>query len=155
MLADNSLPNALNDADTSWDIIKYYDCQDIQDPWKSYNLAKPPGLNDLMNVSYTMGLWVHIPDAGSLGDGFIDIEGIMPGTTAIPLYTGWNLVGYPSITPVLASDTLPPVADIMSVYDATNPYMIRDITDMTTETLSCYNGYWIHVTADAMWIVDA
>jgi len=152
-LADNTLPNALIDADTSWDVVKWYNPLDVTDPWKTHRLDF--SANDLTSIDNTIGLWVHIPDAGSLGDGFIDIEGIMPETTAIQLYIGWNLVGYSPITPALASDALPQEVDMISVYDAAEPYMIRDVTDMTTVTLECYKGVWVHVTANTIWIVDA
>jgi hypothetical protein len=101
-----------------------------------------------------MGIWVHIPDAAALGDGVIDINGTEPGTTVIQLYTGWNLIGYPSQTPRVASDTLPSEADMISVFDAGEPYLVRDVTDLGSETLECYNGYWVHVTSDTVWTVE-
>ena len=110
-----------------------------------------------INTTYKKGFYelfqYHDPGAWIKNQSYQ--AGSIFKTTAIPLYTGWNLVGYPSITPVLASDTLPPMADMISVYDAANPYLIRDVTDMTSEILSCYNGYWVHVTADTMWVIDA
>ena len=154
ILADSSLPNALTDADTSWDTVRFYDSLDMLDHWKSYSTLRPVSLNDMHNVSCDMGIWLHIPDVDSLGDGFIEINGIMPEARNITLYAGWNLVGYPSLTPSLASDTLPGAVDMIAVYDAAEPGIIRDTTDLSSEMMNCYSGYWVHVTSDTIWFVE-
>lgn len=70
----------------------------------------------------------------------------------IHLYIGWNMVGYPSATPRLASITLPAAADIVSVYQTAPPY-IQDSFLLGSVTMSEGNAYWVRVTADCSWFV--
>jgi hypothetical protein len=150
---DSSMPAALTDqgGDTTWDYVMWLDPQS-SDPWKTYSTFKPPIFNDLTSVDQRMGMWLHIPDAGALGDGILELAGVAPTITSIDLYTGWNLVGYPSATPSLASATLPTEADLVSVYDIAQTYLIRDELPSAV-TMSAGNAYWVHVTADVTWDV--
>ncbi|MCK4267061.1 MAG: hypothetical protein KAX31_07245, partial [Thermoplasmata archaeon] len=74
-------------------------------------------------------------------------------TINITLYTGWNLVGYPSFQPELASVVLPPEVDKISVYDISQPYFIRDVSDLSLVVMLVGKGYWVHVTSDTVWTV--
>ncbi len=151
-----TVPNVLLDldGDTTWTIIQYYDPLD-SDPWKCYATFKPPPLNDLNDVNHTMGVWLYIPDAVALGDGFIKVTGTQPITTNINLWAGWNLVGYPSDTSLLASIALIGTgADIIAVFDPGQPYRIRDEIDLSLVTMMSGNAYWIHVPADTIWTLN-
>ncbi|HAR94429.1 MAG TPA: hypothetical protein DCR97_00460, partial [Deltaproteobacteria bacterium] len=100
------------------------------------------------SVNNCMGLWVHVTSGGL--DNFITVEGNAPSSTEIQLYVGWNLVGYPSDSPSLASATLPALADMVSVFLPTTPY-IADISNLDSVSMSSGNAYWVHVTSDCTW----
>jgi hypothetical protein len=104
------------------------------------------------NVNNTMGVWLWITANG--GDQVLTLNSYVaiPASTGITLKAGWNLVGYPSMTNRLASTTLPGVADRVSVWSATSPYVI-DYSDKSLVTMSHGNAYWVRVTADTTWTV--
>jgi hypothetical protein len=151
MPEDDAMPEAMQDldGDTTWSRAKRYVATDFADPWKSYSAA---GINDLLTLDNTQGLWVFIPDMASLGDGYIRVAGDEPKTTSIYLDNGWNLVGYPSGTPRVASASLPAQADMVSIYQPASPFIL-DISDLSTVVLESGNGYWVRVTADCTWDV--
>jgi hypothetical protein len=142
----------LGDGLTTWDVAKWYDATDIMDPWKTFRVGST--VNDLTTVTNQMGVWLHL--TGNGGDQMITTgsSGSYPAASVnINLFTGWNLVGYPSATGRLASVTLPAQADMVSVYQVAAPY-VTDYTDLSLVTLTHGNGYWVHVTADCLWTVD-
>lgn len=144
--ASTSITTVMSSISGSYDVVKYYNVQDSADPWKTYRIGGTA--NDLANADYTSALWVH-----ATAPCMLTVYGDIPSSTAIPLYTGWNLVGYPSATSRLASATLPPVADIVGIWSATSPYVV-DYTDKTLVTMTQGNGYWVHVTADTTWNIN-
>ena len=135
---------------TTWDIAKWYDPADFSDPWKTYNINSL-GTSDMPIVCHTMGIWLHLTATdGTLSTG---ITGDYSASAVdIMLETGWNLVGYPSATPRLASDTLPVQADMIAIYQSSAPYIIG-ITDLASATMSEGNAYWVHVTSNVVWSV--
>lgn len=153
---NSTMPDVLIDLDgnTTWSSMKIYDPLDPTDPWKCYGISKPASLQEISDINNTNGIWLFIPDMGSLGDGFIRIEGQKPTTTVISLTTGWNLVGYPSMTPEKAANTLPAAADMISVFDAAEPYLVRDETDLNLITMNVGEAYWVRTTSDCIWNVD-
>ncbi len=146
---DVVLSDLAGDGTTQWDVIKWYDAQDAAGPWKTYRNGASN--NDLLTIDNCVGLWVHITIPG---DNLLTVQGATPVTTNIQLYTGWNMVSYPSATPSQADLTLPAQADIVAVYDGGAPYLITDETDLSLVTMTESNAYWVHVTADCLWSVD-
>lgn len=76
-------------------------------------------MNDLDGINRTTGFWVHMKVADTLF-----IIGEQPTYTSIILNKGWNLVGYPSLTPRLLADALPTIAgkyDAVEHYNASAP----------------------------------
>jgi hypothetical protein len=146
---------AWGDSGTTWDYIQWYDPTDALDHWKTYSVYKPPALNDLPIVNNTMGFWMHITANG--GDQLLTCgTGDHPvAVTAIQLYAGWNLVGYPSSAQILASDTLPGAVTRMAVYDGGQPYCVLDIAQAQFDTVTMSEGeaYWIFADADTIWNV--
>ncbi|MBA3045128.1 MAG: VCBS repeat-containing protein [Candidatus Thermoplasmatota archaeon] len=149
--SDTALPGALTDldGDTSWTRVKYYD-NAASPAWKTYG---PSITSTLTDITEKMGVWIYIPDAGSLGDGYIRLEGSAPTATTIDLVPGWNLVGYPSSISRTAGTTVPPQVDIMSVYQSASPY-IQDFTAYSGVSMIPGNAYWIHVNSASTWVVD-
>ena len=134
---------------TDWDVAKWYDATDPADPWKTHRVGE--STNDLVTIDHTMGVWIHL----TATDGTLttSITGdYSPVAVNINLYTGWNLVSYPSATDRLASTTLPVEADMVAYYDGAASYLITDAPPGVV-TFSEGNAYWVHVMSDTIWIV--
>ncbi len=102
------------------------------------------------DVNNTMGLWVHITD---VGDGNLTVGPGNCSATSVTLYSGWNMVGYPSLTPRAISDALAGTGyDAVEGYNSTAPYLISLLAD--TYMMKPGEGYWVHVPADTVWVVD-
>ncbi|MCK4267129.1 MAG: hypothetical protein KAX31_07590, partial [Thermoplasmata archaeon] len=128
----------------NWDYAQFYDAS--TGTWTSNLVGRPASLNDLNDIDHTMGIWLH-----NSGVGDLVTVGSVPESTDIDLRTGWNLVGYPSLTARLASDTLPPEADMLSVCDMGQPYNIMDITDLTSVSMLPGRAYWVRCTSNTTW----
>ena len=127
--ASGSAADVLDDlgGDTTWDMVKWYNPLDPTDPWKTYNPSKPAWLNDLASIDDAMGIWLHLTANGGDMKLTTGLEGSYPGSaTNIDLYTGWNLVGYPSATASLASSTLPAQAGMVAYHDSGSAYLTTD-----------------------------
>jgi len=153
------ITEVLSTIEGSYDLVYAHDAMDTADPWKKYNVAAPPFLNDLTEVNETMGLWIRANEAVTL-----TVSGLAPSSTDIALRTGWNLVGYPSQTTRPLTEALQSIQgkyDLIYAYDATDtadpwkkynvaaPPFLNDLTEMG----SGY-GYWISVTEDCVWTVE-
>ena len=133
-----------------YDLVYAWDASDPADPWKSYM----PGLGgDLTYISRNMGLWVRMTQAGTL-----TVEGEMPTTTSIPLYAGWNLIGYPAGVARSVPDALASIAGkytLVFEYDASSPDapwrsyspQVPDFANTLTEMRPGF-GYWVKATQD-------
>jgi hypothetical protein len=136
--------------DTTWDIVKWFDPLNPADPWKSYRMGS--GVNDLLNIDNTMGLWVHITDVGS--DSLLAVYGAEPGITVIVLNSGWNLVSYASLTQRAADVALSGTStDMIAYYQAASPY-ITDTADLSTVVMEAGKAYWVHAASDCVWTVN-
>jgi hypothetical protein len=129
---------------------QWYDASDTNDPWKHYHINKV-GLNDLTEIDKAMGIWVYMAT-----NDVLTVTGIPPDPTNIQLKTGWNFIGYPSLTSRLITDALSGIP-----YDVVEHYNASEVTDPWESTqqgdlvwMSPGEGYWIHVTTDCTWTVN-
>jgi hypothetical protein len=135
-----------------------YNAFDTVDPWKVYDLSLPPFLNDLTEINHTKGLWLYATQNSTW-----TINGSWPGSTSIPLKTGWNLIGYPGQTTKTVTDALSSIAgkytkvytyvafddaDPWKVYDISLPVFLNDLTH-----IQAGRAYWIWVTQDCTLMV--
>ncbi|MCK4266524.1 MAG: hypothetical protein KAX31_04525, partial [Thermoplasmata archaeon] len=90
--ADESLNEVLWSIDGKWNYIQTYDAID-PDKWKTNATFKPDQLNDLKALNHKMGFWINITQSNVT----LVVHGNTANTTTIPLYAGWNLVGYPTL----------------------------------------------------------
>jgi hypothetical protein len=139
---------ANGDSGTNWDVAKTWDNQ--LKKWLTYR--KGGYANTFTNVDNFMGLWLHITSNSADQALSLPSTGSFPGTVMVNLYTGWNLVGYPSATNRFASNTLPGQSDYISVWQSASPY-IADYTNLASVTMSHGNAHWVYVTADCAWTV--
>lgn len=152
-----SIPRVLNGAapeavlasiDGKYDLVYAYDASELTDPWKSY---QPVFGGDLEYVSRAMGLWVHMTEAGTLV-----VDGEQPASTDIPLYAGWNLIGYPAGAARPVEEVLAPIAGKYTLvygYDGNDP--ARQWRSYNPDAPPFANtlqefapglGYWVKVT---------
>jgi hypothetical protein len=98
-----------------------------------------------------MGFWINITEPGGAN---LTVTGLIPSSTNIPLYAGWNLVGYPTLntTTTIANALFGTGADIAMVCDTAEPYHIREVGP--AYVMKPGEGYWIHVPFDTVWTVD-
>jgi hypothetical protein len=162
--SSTNLIDALSFIDGKYKAVRWYDINDPSDFWKHYHIHKPPVLNDLTDIDKTNGLWVHMDY-----DTIMSVTGPIPvpGTTDIQLKTGWNLVGYPSITERVAGNGSGEAFESISgfvdrvqyfdAFDSADHWKEWDPGALSPDDLTDIKmgmGLWIHVTGDTTWTVD-
>jgi hypothetical protein len=141
---------ALGDGMTTWTVAKWYNPQTPLDPWKTYRVGST--VNDMPALTNAMGVWLWITLNG--GDQMLTtgVTGSNPGAAVnINLYTGWNMVGYPTATSRAESATLPAAADLVASWQLATPFITEHAKGATLMVPG--NAYWVHVTADCTWSV--
>jgi len=149
-----SLSSVLAPIAGEYDAVQTYDASDISDPWKHYQINKPQELNDLTTVDFTKGLWIHM-----LNDAILIPNQIVPPTVnppmSIRLEDGWNFVGYPSAITRSVNAALGFNFNIVQTYNAaTGQWLSWDGFSGDLMNMEIGRGYWIHVTAGAIWNID-
>jgi len=157
--ASTAIEDVLSSIAGSYDLVYAYDAHDVADPWKKYNTAAPPFLNDLTDLDEQTGFWIR-----ATAEVTLTVAGLLPASTDIQLATGWNLVGYPSQTVLPVAEALQSidgkydlvyaydahdVADPWKKYNTAAPPFLNDLT-----TVEPKRGYWIRVTEDCVWQVN-
>jgi hypothetical protein len=143
--ADTDITKALSSINGKYDVLKYYDSLDYADPWKSY---RPDGLKDLTDIDHKNAVWIHATTPCTL-----NVYGNIPTSTSIPLYAGWNFVGYPTQdkTRTVSSAFEGTGYDAVEGYISTTPY-VQALKGTDIMLPGC--GYWVHVPADTTWTVN-
>jgi parallel beta-helix repeat protein len=129
-----------------WDKAWTYDSS-VQ-KWKSHTLFKPYQ-GELEEVNTSVGIWVNVMQPSNL-----TVAGIVPSSTSIYLYAGWNLVGFPSFNGTYAVSDLKAAVGVEGIegFEAlTPPYFLKAMTD--GELLATGFGYWIRMSSDGLWTV--
>jgi hypothetical protein len=144
---DTSIDKVLENIDGKWDCVQYYDC--LNSSWKSDNIYRPDFFNDLNYLDHKMGFWINITEP----DVNLTVRGYVPSSTNIPLYAGWNLIGYPSLTTETVAKALRGSGvDSVMVCDPAEPYRIKEVGPKYI--MKPGEGYWVHVPIDSIWIID-
>ncbi len=142
---EGNIETLLSDAGTTWNVAKWYNGQTKQ--WMTYRKG---GTQTFSTINNQMGVWLHL----TANDNALTVsqDGYYPATEVINLYTGWNMVGYPSASSQLGSLTLPAEADLVSEGQTSIPYIVDRSKDQVTMTEG--NAYWVRVTGDCIWNVN-
>ncbi|UCF08082.1 MAG: SBBP repeat-containing protein [Thermoplasmata archaeon] len=134
-----------------YDAVQWYDAYAVT--WQHTRLSKPSHMNTLENIDHSKGFWVHITEPGGV---LFEYAGNPPGfTSSIPLYTGWNAVGYPASGNMRRDMALNGLAfgvqvDSIWYFDALN----RTWREMgPSDYFVLGRGYWIHATQNCVWMV--
>ena len=144
---DESIDRVLMSIEGKWNIIRAYDA--MNDTWLSNCTFKPDSLNTLKTMNHKMGYWINITESNVT----LTVGGSIPISTSINLYAGWNLVGYPSLTNETVANALWGTgADKVEKFDAIAPYRISEVEP--SYVMKPGEGYWVHVVADTVWVID-
>ena len=137
----------------NYSLVYAYDGCLSTNQWKSYAPNIPPDLNTLSAVDVKPGLWLQTTAPATLS-----LTGIWPIATSINLCTGWNLIGYPSVTAKPPATALSSIAGKYSlVYgynaaDTVDPWKKYDPAFPVGNDLASMQpgwGYWIRMTQNA------
>ncbi|MBI5000567.1 MAG: right-handed parallel beta-helix repeat-containing protein [Euryarchaeota archaeon] len=139
------------DGDTSWNRIQFYDPFNNANLWKQYYTGWASSLNDLGAVNHTMSVWIYVT---TVGDGFLNVSGTITNSTSIPLHTGWNMVGYPTLntTMTVGEAFWGTGATMVETFDANTTYRTKAVS--SSYLMKPGEGYWVYVPADTIWTVN-
>jgi hypothetical protein len=150
---NSNMPSVLQDrdGDTLWDRAMAYNTSDMADHWKQYNGNWPTSLNDLTSANNKIGLWLNVTN---VGDGFLNITGLLPTTSQISLRAGWNLVGYPTLSTnmTVGNAFWGTGANIVEVFDQSATYRTKVVGP--SYVMKPGEAYWVHCAADSIWTVN-
>jgi hypothetical protein len=150
-LGSNDIATVFAPISGDFNIIRFFDALDPDDPWKNYIPAKPFG-NDLEFVYPEMGLMIHMTtDANFILSTHSVPWGPNPGdknpTTSPPLAEGWNMVGYGSVANRPVASVMGGITyDLIQTYNATSgQWESWDGSSGNLVNVEMGRGYWIHV----------
>jgi len=144
---DENINQVLISINGKWDCVQAFDT--VNDKWLSNIASRPDSLNDLHSLNHTMGFWINVNEPNVT----LTVGGFIPFSTGINLYAGWNLISYPSLTNMTVADGLWGTgADKVEVFDPAEPYRIKEVGP--SYVMKPGEGYWVHVPADTVWVVD-
>ncbi|MGV8141729.1 MAG: hypothetical protein ACP5NW_04795 [Candidatus Woesearchaeota archaeon] len=141
-----------------------YQANDLSDPWKSYNPNLPSWtVQQLHYMDRISGYWIYIYNQTNFSYSGIYSD------SSIPLYSGWNLVGYPDISSENISVGLAGIPFTMvknyekitltnnetndTYYSGSDVWLVytNGSSGNTLEQFDTYKGYWINVTQNRTW----
>jgi parallel beta-helix repeat protein len=136
-----------------YDSVQVYDAGDPLDPWKHIHASKPSHFNDLDAINHKNGFYIHVKNQMGILFEYFGTQPISP--QIIPIYQGWNMVGYPSLSFHNRTEGLNNLNfgdDINAIqwYDAgTKSWHYMDQND----TFVPGRGYWFHSKVTLWWEV--
>jgi hypothetical protein len=153
MISGNNLTSILQSIQGQYDAVLWYNLSDGNDHWKHHHTSKPSNLIDLETINNTMGFWLHITDP--LGATLEVIGEELTINQSIPIYPGWNLVGFPSTTNKtrdLALNNLFFDSDIDAIWTF-NATTQRWEEIGPSDYFEVGRGYWVHSKVKKTWDV--
>jgi hypothetical protein len=143
---DKSVTKVFADVSSNVRIIWGYD--NANKAWKKYK----PGVSDntLTTIEGGKGYWVYMDASGN-----IDMTGWTASTAPIPLYPGWNLIGYNG-----NDGTINPPSGWVIIWNwENNTWKAKKAPEITgtlnvpeLTTLEKGKAYWIKMGGDAEWV---
>ena len=126
-----------------YNIAWWYDATDVLDHWKSYNPSK--AFNEFDKYNRTMALWVDVAT-----EGYLTLAGMLPNTTDIPIYQGWNLIGYPSFSSKKVETALSTILweRVEGFDESSPPQFLRLLWD--DDRMEGFKGYWMKASSPGM-----
>jgi hypothetical protein len=150
---DSDINSVLGSINDSYDAVQMFDVYDNSDPWKHNHISKPSQMNDLWGIDHKIGIWVHVTEPGGV---LLQCSGIIPAENqSISLKSGWNLVGYPS----LSNKTRDIALNNLTFDSEVNAIWTYNASSQLWKQLGEFDyfergrGYWIHTKTDCVWEV--
>ncbi len=145
---DTGLDVVLASISGQWNYIMSYNSTHPEE-WSTNSFSRPDQLDTLNMLDHKMGFWIEIDEPGVE----LIVEGVDLVSKDIPLYAGWNLVGYPSLTQASIVTALAGTGyDAVEGFDAVEPYRLTPLAG--SYMMKPGEGYWVHVPADTTWTVN-
>ena len=143
---ESALPGENFGGTATWTRARVYRTWNTSDPWRAYDRGR--GYNELVEFNLGDGIWIH---ASTTGD--FRVAGRVPCAVTIALRAGWNLVGFPSMTPRTAGTAAAGLGALgVEGYDASQgPYFLRRLSG--ADLMRPTEGYWIRMPADRLWTI--
>jgi len=150
-LPSTSRDEALQPIDGLYDSIFTYDNEEKE--WKAYNPDLPSYvIQDLDTIDRKYAYWINMKQGVSYKK-----QGYKSIYTSIPLYVGWNLVGYPTNTTINATSGLSTLDfNITWTYNNSEKkwYYYVNVSNYTFIIMHPYTGYWVLSNKQQNWLVD-
>lgn len=114
-------------------------------PWLHWHRDKPNYFNDAIEINPEEGYYIDI-----VNPDYLVVAGKVPASTQIQLKSGWNLVGYPSLTSRTRDDALASISGNYNKVLFFNTTKDKEETVGPSDNMSPGKGYWIHATSDCV-----
>lgn len=140
--------------DINFNYIFKYDANDVEDPWKVVNTNLPNyAIEDLTTFDRASG---YIIDVSNNTNYFY--AGNKKTPNDIPIYAGWNLVGYPNNITQIIPDILTTInGSYTIIYSYNNTQKGYNIhyppNTGNLTTANAYSAFWIYATTTDTWTV--
>ncbi|MBW2970910.1 hypothetical protein KY320_01990, partial [Candidatus Woesearchaeota archaeon] len=152
-----SLSNVMKSVDGSYISVHTYIASESLDKWKAYKVGLPWWVvSDLGNISVERGYWINMNNQDN-----IVINGTLTLPSLIPLYEGWNLVGFTNNESEPINSTM---ASFIDQVESVHMYNASDVADhwkvyyssATGDLDNLYPnyGYWVSLNGSALWILE-
>ncbi|UCG68917.1 MAG: SBBP repeat-containing protein [Thermoplasmata archaeon] len=153
---DTDIETVLSPISGYYDAVAWYDAfgdTGSSNLWKHHHTLKQSHLNELKNLNHIRGFWIHITEPGGV---FFKCSGVPPKSNQyINLHQGWNMVGYPSLSPKNRTEALYKLQfgthlDSIWTYDAKT----QEWNELgPSDYFEVGRGYWIHAKVGTFWEV--
>lgn len=117
-------------------------------PWLHWHRNKPNKFNDVIEINHKNGYYVDM----TISDHLVT-AGKVATSVDISLKTGWNLVGFPSLTNLLRDDALSSIAGKYNKVEYYDTGLDKEVRLSDTDFMEPGLGYWIHTTDNCVWTI--
>lgn len=159
-ISDTTPSNVFASIASQYDMAMQYDAFASNSRWRVYQPGAPVQTGGLDALDLRYGIWLRATEPCTL-----TVSGLRVVTsTEIPLITGLNLIGYPSLEPRDVSDALASITGKyvrLYTYRADrpdSPWLLYDFTvppeANTLKQMTPGQGYWIEMVQPANLRID-
>jgi PKD repeat protein len=114
-------------------------------PWLHWHRNKPNKFNDVIAIDHKNGYYVDMQVAD-----YLVTAGKVATSTDISLKTGWNLVGFPSLTDLLRDDALSSISGKYNKVERYDTTLDKEVRLDSGDYMQPGLGYWIHTTENCV-----
>lgn len=157
-LESDTVTDVLASLAGAYDLVYFYDASDPADPWKIHDVHAPIHANDLDRLPLGSAFWVHLTQPATW-----TLNGVPVSGHEIQLHQGFNMVGWPSETPVALPQALDSIAgkyEVVWGFDGSAseaPWLSYDPAGSpwanTLEQLVPGYGSWVYATEDCVLVL--